>query len=230
MNKLNDPNISLNYKTHVYSLVDDPDFNFTSSTGFIHKFFEKFNKYKVAAKLLKMPKYKGRTREDLFNEWKEASNRGTNIHSELEHFVLKGTLPETIPGKFGVQWLESSVPKNCALLSEIIIYSKELKIAGMVDLLIFDPEDNSYTLVDWKTNKKINITSYKGKTGILSATENVEDCNFNHYSLQLSLYRYILENYYDLTIKNQYLIHLTDSGINSMVCPYMEETLQKMLE
>jgi len=100
----------------------------------------------------------------------------------------------------------------------------------MIDLLIFDPEDNKYTLVDWKTNKKINIKSYRGKTGILPATENVEDCNFNHYALQLSLYRYILENYYGLIIKNQYLIHLTDSGVNSMVCPYMKETLQKMLE
>jgi len=230
MNKLKDSNITLDHKTHIYSLQDDPGFKFTSSTTFIHKFFEPFNKYKVAAKLLKLPKYAGKTREDLFAEWKASSVKGTKIHEEMEYYILEKTPPESIPGKFGQQWVDAVISKNCKLLPEVIVYSKERGIAGMIDLLVYNPDDKGYTLVDWKTNKKINKKSFKGKVGIKPATLGVEDCNFNHYSLQLSLYRYILEEYYGLKIKNQYLVHLTDAGAESLVCSYMKETIEEMLK
>jgi len=230
MNKLKDSNITLNHKTHIYSLKDDPDFKFTSSTTFIHKFFEPFNKWKVAAKLLKLPKYEGMTRDELFADWKASSVRGTKIHAEMEYYIQDGTFPESIPGTFGQQWVDSAIPAHCELLPEVIVYSKEMGIAGMIDLLVYNPEDEGYTLVDWKTNKKINKNSFRGKAGIKPATLGVEDCNFNHYSLQLSLYRYMLEEYYGLKIKNQYLVHLTDAGAESLVCPYMKETIKEMLE
>ena len=37
--------------------------------------------------------------------------------------------------------------------SEVIVYSKELGIAGTIDLLVYNSETNMYHLVDWKTNK-----------------------------------------------------------------------------
>ena len=54
--------------------------------------------------------------------------------------------------------------------------------------------------MDWKTSKRINSKAYKNKKGNHPVTANIDDCNFNHYALQLSLYRYILETYYDLNI------------------------------
>ena len=45
---------------------------------------------------------------------------------------------------------------------------------------------------------------------IHNASSNIQDSKFNHYSLQLSLYRYILENYYGLTIDSHAILHLND--------------------
>ena len=52
MNKLNDENLLFDEPTHVYSLKDAPEIEFTSATTFIHRFFEPFNREKVATKLL----------------------------------------------------------------------------------------------------------------------------------------------------------------------------------
>ena len=50
------------------------------------------------------------------------------------------------------------------LYSEKIIYSTDLKIAGSVDLIIKNTETNDYTLIDWKTNEKIQTSSYNKKS------------------------------------------------------------------
>ena len=39
---------------------------------------------------------------------------------------------------------------------------------------------------------------YNNKKGIQPSSSNIEDTKFNHYALQLSLYRYLLEKYYKL--------------------------------
>ena len=55
------------------------------------------------------------------------------------------------------------------------------------------------------------------------------DWNFYHYSLQLSLYRYILETYYGLKIHNQLIAQLHDDGVNAHVAPYMKDEITTML-
>ena len=115
-------------------------------------------------------------------------------------------------------------------LSEVIIYSKELKIAGTIDILAKDNNTGEYIIIDWKTSKKINKVSYKYKTGTHEISKNIMDCNFSHYSLQLSLYRYILEEYYNLKIRNQVIAHLKDDGVDAHLAPYLKRDIINMLE
>ena len=56
------------------------------------------------------------------------------------------------------------------------------------------------------------------------------DCNFNHYSLQLSLYRYILEEYYNLKVRNQVVAHIKDDGVDAHVAPYMKMEIMNILD
>jgi ATP-dependent exoDNAse (exonuclease V) beta subunit len=229
MNILNDPNITLEQETHTYLLADDPTFSFVSSTTFIHKFFEPFDKYKIANKLVNMPKYRGRTVKSFIDEWKGSSDRGSAVHEELETYILRKEEPVSLPAKHGKAWL-SLFSENMELIPETILFSKELIISGMADLLLHNKEEDTYTIVDWKTSKRIDMKAFKGKKGIRKATRDIEDCNFNQYSLQLSLYRYILETYYGLKVTSQILVHVTDSGAVSYNCPYMKDTLEKMFE
>ena len=88
MNKLQDENLQFDEPTHVYSLKNAPETEFTSATTFIHRFFEPFDREKIATKLLNLPKYQGKTREDLFQDWKQSGISGTNIHAALENVIL----------------------------------------------------------------------------------------------------------------------------------------------
>jgi hypothetical protein len=51
-------------------------------------------------------------------------------------------------------------------------------------------------ILDYKTNKEIKKESYKNWEGIsqkmTGPCSNLDDCNFNHYALQLSAYMYII--------------------------------------
>ena len=70
----------------------------------------------------------------------------------------------------------------------------------------------------------------KYKTGNHEATKNVMDCNFYHYSLQLSLYRFLLEEYYGLKVRNQVIAHLKDEEVDAHLAPYMRSEILTMLE
>ena len=139
--------------------------------------------------------------------------------------------PEEPKAKVGKEWIDEYRAKSdIDVLSEIILYSKELKIAGTIDVLAKDNQSDEYVLIDWKTSKKITTVSYKYKTGNHDATKNVMDCNFYHYSLQMSLYRYILEEYYGLTVRNQVIAHIKDDGVDAHLAPYMRKEIMMMLK
>mgnify|MGYP003322446472 CR=1 FL=1 len=85
-------------------------------------------------------------------------------------------------------------------------------------------------IVDWKTNKRISEESFGNKKGILNSTQHLDDCNFIHYSLQLSFYRYILENYYGLKVGSQTLFHLKQDKFKTYSVNYHEDDLVNMLK
>ena len=62
------------------------------------------------------------------------------------------------------------------------------------------------------------------------ATGDLDDCNYMHYTLQLSLYRYILEENYKIKINNQALIHLTPTEAVVYECDYLKQNIVDMLK
>jgi len=66
-----------------------------------------------------------------------------------------------------------------------------IHLAGQIDLLVKD--GNDITLLDYKTNRELKMKSgYDSRTRKYSMMRyplnNVMDCNFMHYTLQLSTY------------------------------------------
>ena len=70
----------------------------------------------------------------------------------------------------------------------------------------------------------------KNKTGIKKETADLLDCKFNHYSLQLSLYRYLLEKNYNITLDNQMIIHLDINNVKNYVTPYLKDHIEAILK
>ena len=232
MNKLFDKEISLDKGNHEYRLSSQPDIEFISVTTFVDQFFEGFDSEKIAAKLVKnVPKYFDHTVESLIAEWDAARQHGTDVHQEIEDWINDSVDPKEPKAIAGKNWLNSYRMKtDMDILSEVIVYSKELRIAGTVDILAKDRVTGEYELIDWKTSKRIDTVSFKGKVGTSPVTRNVQDCNFNHYALQLSLYRYLLEEYYGITVNKLLIAQLQDDRAHGYVAPYMRDHIIEMLK
>tara|TARA_Y100000996_G_scaffold18857_1_gene13959 strand:- start:2795 stop:3553 length:759 start_codon:yes stop_codon:yes gene_type:complete len=230
MNTITSNNIHLNEENHIYTLDGYEDIKFTSVTTIVDSLFEKFNAELIAEKLVNThSSYKHLTTEELLTIWKQSAVNGTKIHKQIEDFISSKINASDSKAQDAIKWLDKITYGNKhTLYTEKIIYSKELKIAGSIDLLIKLDDINEYIIVDWKTNKKIDIRSFNNKVGIHNISKNIEDCKFNKYSMQLSLYRYILEEYYGLKINKQIIAHLTDEGVRAYISPYYKSEMNEI--
>jgi hypothetical protein len=231
---LTDPNLKFDEKSHTYWLDTDPDLKFTSVTTFISSFFAPFDAVRIATNLVQThPKYTGYTVKQLLAEWRQSGTHGTKVHNEIENFILGNLAEDEITEKkaeLGVEYVkEKFYSRAYNLYPEVRIYSKKYQLSGTIDLLGHDPSRDRYIIGDWKTNKKITTTAYKGKTGIKPATVDIEDCKLNTYGLQMSLYRYILETEYNADVRRQILIHLKEDERDIYYTTYMIDTVKKML-
>lgn len=100
-------------------------------------------------------------------------------------------------------------------------------IAGTIDLVchVF----GAPAIVDWKTNATINMANSYGDT-MLPPLSHLDDCSFNHYSLQLNLYRFILARRYDFHAERLCLVWLPgDSTYQLIDVPILETEVAVML-
>ena len=168
----------------------------------------------------------GRIKNEILEEWKTinkiSTERGTKIHSKLENSFYK---QETCKlQKFGLggvftckkDYTELNLDKG-VYPEYLISYEDDgIAVAGQIDLFIKD--GNEITLIDYKTNKEIKKTSYfdsktkKNKMMIYPLT-NIQDCNYGHYTLQLSTYAWMLQKLNpEFVIKKLMIIHYDHSG------------------
>jgi len=77
---------------------------------------------------------------------------------------------------------------------EHFVYLKSAGICGQSDRV--EVVKDTVDVIDYKTNKEIKKTSFvnwEGKSQkMLGPVSHLDDCNFNHYALQLSTYMYII--------------------------------------
>ena len=77
---------------------------------------------------------------------------------------------------------------------EHMVYLKSTGICGQSDLV--EVVNGKVNIIDYKTNKEIKTEGFTNWEGItekmLDPISHLDDCNFNHYALQLSIYMYII--------------------------------------
>jgi len=225
MNNIFDKTISLIEPGHKYVLETNPSLKFRSVTEIVGDYFEAFDKHTIANNLVSNnPKYMHLQAEDLIAKWDAARDYGTKIHKEIEDYLKESKYPEEVKSVYAVEWLKKyQMKSDVDIFSEIKVYSTELNIAGSIDILAHDKKADTYEVIDWKTSKNIETKSFNNKMGTHPVTSNLQDCKFVHYSLQLSFYRYLLEQYYGLTINNQLIAHLKEDGCTGYVGRYYQK-------
>lgn len=220
-----DPNFRFNEETHTYTYVDPltlkPVQIFKSVTGFISQFKEKFDSEKVAAMVAKK---KGVSKQSILNEWKGISDTamdlGTIVHKWIEDYY-NGSNPPMPTDHVVLERVESflklheeKLHKFSPIKQEFRLFSRKWGLAGTMDALFKLGED--YYVGDWKTNKKfttdVDMEGNRYAKKLLYPFEDLWDNSVNGYSIQLSLYRLIMQEEAGFETKGAFLCWIGPSG------------------
>lgn len=231
LNTLLNKNISLT-KDHHYILneEDSKTVCHQSVTDIIGSHFHPFDKELIARSLVKhVPKYSGMKWTDLISEWDKKRDYGSKVHGQLEKYILSKKQPTLKLAKIGAEWFNTNHKKyGNKIYPEVKVFSKEHELGGTVDLLIYNKEKDGCYIFDWKTSGS-DIHKSKGK-GITSVTSDLKDCKYTTYELQLSMYKYLLQEIHDIKIINQFMVHLKDSTVDVLKTKYYKTHCIKMLK
>jgi ATP-dependent DNA helicase PIF1 len=194
--------------------IDDDNTNVISVTTYIKKFFDEFDTHKAIQNIFKSYKYKNdpeykyynMTYDEIKKLWddngKMSSDLGTKLHEDIENFYNKDIYEnESSEFKQFLDFYEDH--KHLEIYrTEWLIFNENLKITGSIDA-VFKNEDGTFSIYDWKRSKEIKYESDDCGDYPL---EYLPNSNYYHYSLQLNYYKNILEIYYDIKIKDMFLI------------------------
>ena len=209
-----DSHITFDEGPHIYTI--DGDSSFTSCTTWIHSHFGHFDAEKTLDKIFNSKKindpsykYYNMTRDQIRESWSgnEASKLGTLLHYDIECYYNEWEVKnDSVEYSYFLKFANEY--KNLkAYRTEWMIYDKELQLAGSIDM-VFQDETGEFWIYDWKRSKEISTEAYGNKRSHTPCISHLPDANFYHYSLQLNVYRRILETKYGLTIKGMCLVRV----------------------
>ena len=223
---------------HRYEILCDPKTRYTSVTTWIHTHFPKFNADEIIQKMFSSKnwgpqhKYWGMTADEIKASWKNSGQSscimGTNLHEKIELFMNNST--------FSSKYCLGDLIKNCQedlsnewqyfikfsqdhqnlkpYRTEWMIFDEEIKISGSIDM-VFENEDGTLSIYDWKRCKEINRENTWNKFATNEVISHLPDTNYWHYSLQLNTYKAILERKYGKLVKELYLVKLHPDDPNN---------------
>lgn len=206
---------------HGYRIGDK---NLVSVTTLLKSITPEFDKDGVS---LKMAERSGVTQAEILRQWEEkgarSRDKGTRVHQYVED-VMDGKVDpilqrvnDRVPEMeaFDKAWTKLRAELDAKMVKqEFVVGDEEFGVAGRVDNLmsILPPKYKSRLacVFDWKTGKLDTENRFER---LLPPFDAYDSCKLNLYSIQLSLYRLILErNKPEITLSDGYILHLRDDG------------------
>jgi hypothetical protein len=182
-------------------------------------------------------------------EWnangKAASEAGTAMHLAIEQF-LHGS-PEQISEEvkttpewryFMKFWADCGgdlepYRSEWEVFTDSLEHQKgerKIKLCGSIDMVFRRKSDGKFVIYDWKRSKEIKAENPFG-TG-LAPLDHLPDTNYWHYTLQLNVYKWMLEKYYGLEVADLYLVilHPDNPSYRRMRLNILEDEVEDMIE
>ena len=224
-----------------------------SVTKYISQFENEFDSDTLSQKVANK---NGISQFEVLNEWKRKGEysclKGTAIHEWLQanyanrEYKFDLSQLEEYPEYYKIEDIEHLKQmaidfindyKNRYILigDEILCGIPDFDIASAIDLLFYDTVNNEVVLADIKTNTDLkgwkNTPSYVKK--MLQPLEDIKDITLEHYKIQLSIYRYFLEEYAHIPISdNMFIVYLSEKekNYNIIQIPYLKNEVEKILK
>lgn len=201
--------IVFNAADHSYKSIEADEIKWISVTSLVSQFKKPFDAKNVAERVTKSKRSKwyGIPPQKILEIWDSEANRattlGTYYHNQREADLCSFASIErdgiTVPVITPVEEIDGlkqapSQRLDPGVYPEHMVFLKSAGICGQSDLV--EVVNGYVNITDYKTNKEIKTESFKNWEGIseklLIPVNNLDDCHFNHYALQLSIYMYII--------------------------------------
>ena len=202
--------IIFNAEEHSYkSLNPEENINWVSVTTVVSSLKKPFDAKAVAQSVSKKKnsKWYGIDPVIIQQIWDNEGNRsttdGTWYHNQREDDLCSFASIEregvTVPvfkpsGENAGVRTAPSQKLEPGVYPEHMVYLKSAGVCGQSDLV--EVVNGKVNIIDYKTNKEIKMKGFTNWEGItekmLLPVNNLDDCHFNHYALQLSIYMYII--------------------------------------
>jgi len=163
----------------------------------------------------------GIKKEDVINRWAKTSEvacqKGVSVHSIVENYIKTGVVEDVdLIDALNVVFNKKGFKR---VLSEEIVYNDTYEVAGMSDI-ICDVNDNVFDVYDFKTNKSFTFESKYNKW-LKNPLQNLQQCHYNDYSLQLSLYAFLYGSLTNKKVRKISILYHDGNKFHNYPVPYM---------
>ena len=205
---------------HKYESITPDDIQWVGVTTLIHKFVEPFDQEAKAAKCsVRKPgkyanKWYGYTPQEIIAAWNNESNRAVELghwyHSKIENELYNSGDVKVIRPVMSNGIKYAPIQKlSDGIYPEHMVYLESVGICGQSDIV--EVRDGKVHITDHKTSKEIKrkgFTNWEGiTTKMLKPVQHLDDCEFNTYTLQLSIYMYIILRHNPLLVPGDMIIN-----------------------
>jgi ATP-dependent exoDNAse (exonuclease V) beta subunit len=207
----NDSNFKFDPSQHKYTYDGK---TYTSVTQFIQQFHKKFDQEYWSKK---KSEDRGISQEEILKEWKDKNEYANLVGSETHQWIedyfngIHKKIPTNLDivdriNKFNIIYAKD-IHKLTPLKFETRIFSKNYPIAGTIDSLFL--YKNNLIIFDYKTNGKFtNDEHIDGRwENLLDPFQDIFRNHLNEYSIQVSLYSLILQEW-GFDVRASYLLHI----------------------
>ena len=194
------------------------------------------------------------TEEDIQKLWDyknhHATFEGNTLHDYIENYLNNKIMPYPMVSQEGLKFEEIEETYNVMegyfhnfyndtvkkgklipIKSELVVGDKDYMLCGMVDQLFWNERYGTLEIWDWKTNTRLNMKDDYGNK-MKDCLWMLDNCEFNTYSLQLSIYKHIIEKNTNLKIGRCNLVWFNENNPNYKVikCADYSDHVTSMLK
>ena len=162
-------------------------------------------------------------------EGKEYKFDYSNVPKEIDIDRLKSDIDKLIPQ--AINFYNDYKDMYELIGCEIYLGDEDYDECGATDQILYNKYTGGIAIIDYKTNKEIKSESYKHKK-MLIPLHKFDDCNYIHYSIQLSGYKFKFEKNTKLKVDETFIVYFNINADNyEIIEPLnMEKEVEMILE
>lgn len=186
---------------------------YISVTTLLGEFKKPFDAAKHAQRVAER---EGVTTDSVLQSWKtlteQSHEKGKAHHKAMENYIRFGDIDPQYLDLINSLNKATDGFKATTKTAERLLWHDSSHIAGMADLIL--ENDKEFFVMDFKTNKKFTFSNKYGER-LLPPLDFLDYCEFTLYTLQLSMYAWMMEQSTGKHCKGMKILYLANNSFTN---------------